>query len=815
MAGTIGTAYIQIAPNMTGVQGKIAGGLKGSGTEFANQFQTELSGKSAALVGVISGVAAAATQKAMQVIGEQFGAAINRFDTIQNFPRVMQNFGVQTTDASAAMKDLVKGVSALPTSLNDIVSLTEAFTPFSKNVKDASKLALALNDAMLAGGTPMYVQAAAMEQFRQALAKGQPQLQDWRSLETAMPAQLQQIAKALGLGSGALEKYGTNGQGLYNAMTDGKISLQDFNNTLLQLDKQGLGTLPSFQVQAKNASQGVATSFQVLKQRIQQVMVDIFTTIGQGNISEAINTVGKAVAAAGKQLVDLVKFIAKYKDIFGPIAVGLTAIGVAMLALNIADRLVAGSLKLIFALMDANPIGLTILALAGLVAGLTYFFTKTETGRKVWADFTGFLAASLAVIKKAAQDTANFFGAAWDKITAAVGKVKDAMVAAKNAVVDFVNAGIKVLDGAAQATLKWLYDWRAWFINIGIVLSTLLIPTLIRLGVEAVKAAAQWVGSMATAAAATAKAAAESVVNFVKMSISASIEAVKSGYAWTVAAGEASLAWLKTVPGMIQQFIAASGAAIVNATKASIAWVSAATTTALGWAKTFALYALGVAQAAIQTLAAGARMAAGWLLAMGPIGLIIAVVTAAVGLIIANWNTIGPFFSGLWNGIKNVVSGVIGWITTNWPLLLAIITGPIGLAVLFITRNFQSIRDGAANAIGAVASFFGGLPGRILGAVGNLGGILYNAGRSMIQGLLNGAGSLLSSIGNFFLSKLPGWIVGPFKSALGIHSPSTVFAGMDQTSHRAWLMVLWPARVMCWEPWAVLQMLHYPRLQPA
>ncbi|WP_074783883.1 hypothetical protein [Arthrobacter woluwensis] len=45
----------------------------------------------------------------------------------------------------------------------------------------------------------------------------------------------------------------------------------------------------------------------------------------------------------------------------------------------------------------------------------------------------------------------------------------------------------------------------------------------------------------------------------------------------------------------------------------------------------------------------------------------------------------------------------------------------------------------------------------------------------MIQGLLNGAGSLLSSIGSFFLNQLPGWIVGPFKAALGIHSPSRVF----------------------------------------
>jgi hypothetical protein len=68
------------------------------------------------------------------------------------------------------------------------------------------------------------------------------------------------------------------------------------------------------------------------------------------------------------------------------------------------------------------------------------------------------------------------------------------------------------------------------------------------------------------------------------------------------------------------------------------------------------------------------------------------------------------------------------------------------------------------------------LPGRVLGALGDLGSLLWNAGKSMIQGLLDGAGSLLRNIGHFFLDLLPGWIRGPFEHVLGISSPSTVFA---------------------------------------
>jgi len=54
----------------------------------------------------------------------------------------------------------------------------------------------------------------------------------------------------------------------------------------------------------------------------------------------------------------------------------------------------------------------------------------------------------------------------------------------------------------------------------------------------------------------------------------------------------------------------------------------------------------------------------------------------AVYLIVQNWDT-----------IKNAVMAVFDWIKENWPLLLAIITGPIGLAVLAITENWDTIKN--------------------------------------------------------------------------------------------------------------------------
>ncbi|WIC40014.1 tape measure protein [Gordonia phage Dakiti] len=81
---------------------------------------------------------------------------------------------------------------------------------------------------------------------------------------------------------------------------------------------------------------------------------------------------------------------------------------------------------------------------------------------------------------------------------------------------------------------------------------------------------------------------------------------------------------------------------------------------------------------------------------------------------------------------------------------------------------------------GIVAGFLkwiGGIPGMLLGKLGDGAKVLYNYGKDMIQGLMNGTAGLLKKLGDWFLDKIPGWIKTPFKKALGIASPSKVFAG--------------------------------------
>lgn len=73
---------------------------------------------------------------------------------------------------------------------------------------------------------------------------------------------------------------------------------------------------------------------------------------------------------------------------------------------------------------------------------------------------------------------------------------------------------------------------------------------------------------------------------------------------------------------------------------------------------------------------------------------VLALVAVGVGIAIL-WNKFETF--------RNVVMTVFNFIKDNWKLLLVIITGPIGLAVAAIIKNFDALKDAA----GVVTDFIG------------------------------------------------------------------------------------------------------------
>jgi hypothetical protein len=94
---------------------------------------------------------------------------------------------------------------------------------------------------------------------------------------------------------------------------------------------------------------------------------------------------------------------------------------VAMLAGAAASGIATAAQWALNAAMSANPIMLIVLAVAALVAGLIWFFTQTELGQEIWANFTSFLSDAWNNLLLGAQiiftELGNFFSDTWTNIT--------------------------------------------------------------------------------------------------------------------------------------------------------------------------------------------------------------------------------------------------------------------------------------------------------------------------------------------------------------------------------------------------------------
>lgn len=317
MAGvTIMDAWINVVPSMAGITGKLNKQISGVGDQVGTKLGSEAGhGFSKGLLGVgaIVGAAAQVTQKAMSAISSSIGSAISRSDQMNNFPKVMANLGYSSEDAAASVKKIGKALDGLPTSSAVMSGMVQQLAPLTSSLDEATTISLALNDAMLAGGASTMEQENALTQYTQMLSAGTVDMQAWRSIQAAMPGQLNQVAEAL-LGAGK------NGNDLYEAMKKGTVSFDDFNKAIVDLDKNGFGQYASFAQQAKDATQGIGTAIENVHNRIAKAVQKVIEAVGVSNISGAINAfssqfgkIGDAAAAA----VTVAKnwLISLYKDV--------------------------------------------------------------------------------------------------------------------------------------------------------------------------------------------------------------------------------------------------------------------------------------------------------------------------------------------------------------------------------------------------------------------------------------------------------------------------------------------------------------------
>lgn len=227
-------------------------------------------------------------------------AAIKRVDTLSNYSRVMSNLSVGSVQANASVQKLSNKLIGLPTTLDDASGAVQRFTSVNSNISRSTDMFLALNNAILAGGASSEIQKSALEQLSQSYAKGKPDMFEWRSAMTAMPAQMKQVAEAMGF---------VNASALGEALRNGTVSMDQFMNTLMQLNTQGINGYQSFEEQARNATGGISTSIANMRTAIVRCMSDVMNTIGQSNIAGFFTNIAKAINSCVPYVVAFTKVV--------------------------------------------------------------------------------------------------------------------------------------------------------------------------------------------------------------------------------------------------------------------------------------------------------------------------------------------------------------------------------------------------------------------------------------------------------------------------------------------------------------------------
>ncbi|MCA2388860.1 tape measure protein [Lactococcus sp. NH2-7C] len=412
---------------------------------------------------------------AIGVVKSSLDGAINRFDTLNAYPKVMAQMGYSTDDVAKSTKLLKKGVDGLPTSLQDLTKSAQSFAILEKSATGGAKTATALNDAFIASGASSADASRGVQQYSQMLSSGKVDLMSWRTLQETMPYALTQVAKSFGLTGKSAER------DLYAKLQSGDITMDQLNKRFVELD----GGANGFAKTARTASGGIGTSFTNMRNAVVNGMANTVETINNAlkdaGLKNGISTLfdqGKQVIIKGfavfnqivataipptvKTITTLVKVIGNIVNAlkpflpvllpiittWGAFMVQLKGVGAVVKTFNQVKSAITGvmsTIKILFAIMAANPITVIIGLIAALVVGFIYFWNTSEKFRNFWIGLWEGIKKAVDTAVKGIQSawnaTVKWFTDTWNNLKngakglwdETIQGVKDAVDSVKNA----------------------------------------------------------------------------------------------------------------------------------------------------------------------------------------------------------------------------------------------------------------------------------------------------------------------------------------------------------------------------------------------
>jgi len=430
-------------------------GLKGVSTE-----STKAGGNIKKFATAIGLVAIAAT--AFKVLKASMDDAISRFDTLNQFPKVMEQVGFGAEESEAAISKLADGIDGLPTKLDDVTSTAQNLAVMTGDLDGAVETTLALNNAFLASSASTGDAQRGLQQYVQMLSKGEVDLQSWRTLQETMPVALNEVAAAF-------KFTGESAQNdLYAALQSGDVTFKEFNAQLVELSEETGG----FADRAKTASSGIATSLSNLRYAVAigiANMIASFSLLSEQvtgkdlaeNLDSLKVVVNAAFEAMGRAIEASTPYVKGFADVASaaiPIVQALSPVLIGM-ATAYAMHAVIG--KTVAALQASRAITLTVSAAKSLY---TLALAKNTTATIANAASAKILTASRAVMNALTLTAVATellltrqitLGSAAKLAGAVAARIFGAALRFMMGPIGWVTVGIGALVGATIAVVKW------------------------------------------------------------------------------------------------------------------------------------------------------------------------------------------------------------------------------------------------------------------------------------------------------------------------------------------------------------------------
>ena len=361
-------------------------------------------------------------QAGMTAIAQSTKAAIQQMDTMNNFPKIMEQMGFSAENVAENVDKMQTAIEALPTTIDEMVASARNIAFMTKDMDKATDIAIAMNNAFYASGSGAADASRGLQQFNQMIAAGKVDMQSWRTLLETMPLALDKVAESFGY-VGASAK-----NDLYAAMQSGTITFEQFADRIVELNN-ATDDFVGFAALAETATGGLQTAMQNLGNAIvngvAKSLTEVDKALQRNNLPTMAGMVDKARAAVTKAFTKIAQVIGKIVDVaakaYNKIKPYLPAITTAL------KTALAGFIayKVVFAIFErvkkgiemaklamenfqkvlvANPVGIFIAAITGLV---TAFLTLHKAAKDaIWS--TEAFAKNKEISESAAEAASSY-----------------------------------------------------------------------------------------------------------------------------------------------------------------------------------------------------------------------------------------------------------------------------------------------------------------------------------------------------------------------------------------------------------------------